>query len=83
MLLKDKNTGDLIRVDELGDLTDPFKNIVFGMAQAGEEEQDRAPFLKRHLLFPSGESLPQCWTDVGYRAPAQEANRPEVATVTP
>ncbi len=67
MLLKDKSTGDLIRVEELADLMDPLKNVVFGMAQSGEEEQDPAPFAKQQLLFPSGETLPRCWTDVTYR----------------
>lgn len=67
MFLRDKSTSDLIRAEELAELMDPFRNTVFGMAQSGEEEQDRAPFAKQQLLFPSGEPLPQCWTDASYR----------------
>jgi hypothetical protein len=70
MLLKDKSTGDLIRVDGLDELTSPLKDVIYGMVQSGEEEQDRSPFMKTQLLFPSGEGLPRCWTDASYRTGA-------------
>jgi hypothetical protein len=34
---------------------------------AGEELQDSEAFAKAELLFPSGEALPRCWVDAGYR----------------
>lgn len=71
MLLKDKKTGDLVRIAEPDDLFDPFKKTVFGMAQSGEEEQDGAPFAKDQLQFPSGEALPRCWVDGSYRQKAK------------
>jgi hypothetical protein len=67
MLLKHRASGDLVRVEAIGELMDLFKPIVFGMAQTGEEEQERAFYSKEQLIFPSGESLPRSWIDAGYR----------------
>jgi len=46
-------------------------------SQRGEEEQDPAEYAKSALRFPSGEPLPRCWTDPGYRdrEPAPAADR--------
>ncbi len=68
MFLRYAKTGDLIRIDNFDDLINPCTSAVQGCDQAGEEEQDAHWFAKEHLVFPSGEPLPQCWMDVNYRA---------------
>jgi hypothetical protein len=49
------------------DLVDPFRTTVPGRFHAGEEMQEPADFSKADLIFPSGEALPACWTDPGYK----------------
>lgn len=67
MFLKHRPTGNMVEVlDTLG-LSDPCKDEIAGRFHAGEELQDAAPFIKKDLLFPSGESLPRCWVDPHYR----------------
>lgn len=68
MLLKSKKDGDLIQISEITELIDPFKDKVTGQLQAGQNEQPPEPFEKNGLIFPSGESLPQCWIDSNYRS---------------
>ncbi|HBL57148.1 MAG TPA: acetyltransferase [Cyanobacteria bacterium UBA8803] len=67
MLLKDKESGSLVKILELEDLLSPTKNTVSGKIQDGQEEQDPASFQKENLIFPSGENLPYCWLDADYR----------------
>ena len=67
MFLIHTTTGDLIRIDDVEELLNPVRSAVEGRDQAGEEEQDATWFAKDELLFPSGESLPRCWTDTHYR----------------
>ncbi len=67
MLLKNKNDEDLIEINEIDELIDPFKDKVTGQMQAGQNEQPPEPFEKKSLVFPSGESLPQCWLDSNYK----------------
>lgn len=68
MLLKDKETGVLVKVLNPDALIDPTKSEIKGRIQAGEEEQDPAAFSKNALLFPSNEQLPRCWIDPHYQA---------------
>jgi hypothetical protein len=51
---------------DLKQLFDPFSACVLGRLHAGEELQEPELLLKRDLLFPSGESLPDCWIDPSY-----------------
>ena len=67
MLLTDKRSGDLVRIDDVDALLNPFTTEVRARDQAGEEEQDWADFPKTQLAFPSGEELPECWTDPNFR----------------
>ena len=67
MLMRNLKTQDVIRVEDLDDLMNPFEQQVKGRSQAGEEEQDRMAYAKSGVVFPSGESLPRCWTDPTYR----------------
>ena len=66
MFLKDKQSGDLILIEHLEELFDPFAATVSGKDQAGKEEQDSAIYAKEQLVFPSGEELPRCWIDANY-----------------
>ena len=67
MYLKHKPTGDLVEILDLSSLFDPFRSEVTGRFHCGEELQEPASFEKSGLLFPSGETLPVCWTDGTYR----------------
>ena len=68
MLLKSKTEESLIQISKIDELIDPFKDKVTGQIQAGQNEQPPEPFDKKDLLFPSGESLPQCWIDSNYKS---------------
>ncbi|TCK19326.1 hypothetical protein DFR30_2636 [Thiogranum longum] len=68
MFLKDKSTGDLVEVLDMAAMIDPCSVELEGRYHAGEELQDPARFVKKQLAFPSGEELPRCWIDVGYRS---------------
>jgi hypothetical protein len=68
MLLKNKKTGDLIKINDLSALCDPFKSEVVGCNQSGEDDQLKGPHLKVDLVFPSDEVLPRCWTDSEYKS---------------
>lgn len=67
MFVKEKQSGDLIRVSDLQQLSSPLSGSVDGRRQAGEEEQDQKSYAKRELVFPSGETLPRCWIDPDYQ----------------
>lgn len=66
MYLKDKQSGDMVEVVDLGSLIDPCVDQIRGRFHSGEEMQEIQWFAKRALTFPSGEVLPQCWTDRNY-----------------
>lgn len=68
MYLRHKSSGDLVEVLELGALFDPCVEELSGRFHSGEEMQDPAGFSKADLEFPSGEALPRCWVDPGYRS---------------
>jgi hypothetical protein len=72
MYLRDKRSGDLVEVLDAGALVDPCAAQFEGRFHAGEEMQDAASFNKSELEFPSGEALPRCWVDPGYRAAAPQ-----------
>jgi hypothetical protein len=61
-------TGSLVEVLEPAALSDPCRARVTGRLQAGEELQEPMEFAKSELAFPSGEALPRCWLDPGYRS---------------
>lgn len=67
MFMKDKASGDAVEVLDINALVDPCQEVVQGRFHAGEEMQEPRDFAKADLLFPSGESLPRCWTDPHYR----------------
>jgi hypothetical protein len=67
MLLKEKQSEDLIEITELEQLIDPFKDRVTGQPQGGEDEKELESFKKEDLVFPSGEALPICWLDSDYK----------------
>ena len=67
MFLAEKSTGHMIEVLDTRILMDPNESSVKGCLHFGEEGQDPEFFEKAGLNFPSGESLPKCWTDPDYR----------------
>jgi hypothetical protein len=67
MLLQEKESGDLIEILDVEALISPTKQEVPGKNQAGQEEQETATFAKSKLVFPSGETLPRCWTEENYK----------------
>ncbi len=68
MLLKEKETGNLVKINDLDSLISPTRNEVSGCIQAGQEEQNAEMFGKDQLIFPSGEGLPRCWMDANYKS---------------
>ena len=68
MFLRDKKTGDAVEIIDVTALFDPCADAVRGRFHAGEEMQEVESFAKTGLEFPSGESLPRCWTDADYRS---------------
>jgi hypothetical protein len=62
-----KNSEKLVEVLSLTDLFNPNHSEIIGRFHAGEEMQDAEKFAKVQMVFPSGEALPQCWLDSGYR----------------
>ena len=67
MYLRNKENGDLVEVLDISAMIDPCRDEVAGRYHAGEELQEPAVFEKAILTFPSGEALPQCWVDAGYK----------------
>lgn len=67
MFLKQKGNGKLVEVLGVGDLFNPLHAAIVGRYNVGEELQEAEQFAKADLIFPSGEALPRCWTDVHYR----------------
>lgn len=79
MFLQHKPSGALVEVLTPEDLYNPCHETLIGRFHAGEELQDSESFRKAHLVFPSGEPLPQCWLDSHYRD-AAVAGKPEVSS---
>ncbi len=67
MFLKHQPSGHLVEVLNQEDLWNPFRSEIPGRLHCGEERQEPESFAKSELIFPSGEALPRCWRDVGYR----------------
>ncbi len=69
MLLKNTqaSTETLIEIIDVDALINPLSDTVPGRIQNGQEEQEPENFTKTNLVFPSGESLPQCWFDADYK----------------
>ena len=70
MYLRDKQSGDLVEVLDTIAMIDPCIAKLEGRFHAGEELQEASSFAKDELEFPSGEALPRCWIDAGYRTAA-------------
>lgn len=68
MFLKNKQSGELIKVVSVEELFEPTKDSVTGILQSGEDERQEESFEKELLIFPSGEDLPLCWIDSDYRS---------------
>ena len=66
MFLRHAPTDDLVEVIDLPDVINPNSPTIRARAHTGDIIQRPENFLKSELLFPSGESLPQCWVDIHY-----------------
>jgi len=64
MFLKHVPTNDLVEVIDLPDVINPHSPTIRARSHAGEVIQRPENFLKKELVFPSGEPLPLCWVDV-------------------
>lgn len=67
MFVKLNRDNTLVKVLDTEALFDPFTTKVQGQQQSGQAEQPPSSFEKSQLIFPSGESLPQCWLDPEYQ----------------
>ncbi|MGD1852621.1 MAG: acetyltransferase [Leptolyngbyaceae cyanobacterium] len=67
MFVKLSRDKTLIKVLDTEALFNPFETDIQGQQQSGEAEQPPSSFQKSQLIFPSGESLPQCWIDPDYQ----------------
>ena len=67
MFLKQIKSGDMVEVVDLTDVINPYSSTIRARVHVGEVIQPPEVFLKTELCFPSGETLPLCWTDGQYR----------------
>lgn len=67
MFLKIKQDHHLVEILTMNDLINPLHQEVIGRLHYGEEPGEPEKFAKADLVFPSGEPLPRCWTDIHYR----------------
>ena len=67
MLLQLKDSGELVKINDVQELINPNSNTVQAKEQEGQEEQQTDSYEKENLVFPSGEKLPRCWLDANYR----------------
>jgi hypothetical protein len=61
MLLKHKQSGELVEVLDLFELTSPTEPKLVACLQWDEDVPDPRCYDKHDLCFPSGETLPDCW----------------------
>jgi hypothetical protein len=66
MYLKHVPSGDLVEVVDLTDVINPSSSTIKARSYAGDVVHRAEYFLKGELAFPSGESLPLCWSDSHY-----------------
>lgn len=83
MFLLHTATGNLTRVEDLDELFNPARSTIQGRDQAGEEEQEPTLFAKDELVFPSGETLPRCWSDPQYMHARRAARQRSAARAAP
>jgi hypothetical protein len=67
MLVRLIASKDLIEIDDIDQLINPFNASVKGQSQAGEEQQEAALYGKDKLEFTSGEPLPRSWRDPHFK----------------
>ena len=70
MYLKHTPSGDLVEVIDLQDVINPHSPTVRARIYCDEVIRRAENILKSELVFPSGESLPLCWSDGAFTATA-------------
>lgn len=68
MYLKHVPTGELVEVIDLQDVVNPHSTTVLTRGYGGDHAHRAEKVPKEELMFPSGESLPECWTEKDYYA---------------
>ncbi|WP_372808675.1 acetyltransferase [Pontiella sp.] len=66
MFLKHEPTGDLVEVIDLPDVINQHSPTIRARSHSGDIIQRPENFLKSELVFPSGEPLPECWSNNNY-----------------
>jgi len=66
MYLKYIPTDDLVEVIDLQDVINPYATTVLARVYSDERGQRTDRYPKADLTFPSGEALPQCWTQKSF-----------------
>lgn len=64
MLLKHKQSGKIVEVLDLFELTTPTEPKLVACLQWDEESPDPKCYDKGDLCFLSGETLPSCWMKI-------------------
>jgi len=62
MYLKHAPSEELVEVIDLQDVVNPFSSSVLVRSYRNDKQQRAERLPKHELVFPSGESLPKCWT---------------------
>lgn len=62
MYLKHTPSDELVEVIDLQDVVNPFSSSVLARSYRNDKQQRAERYPKSELIFPSGESLPACWT---------------------
>jgi hypothetical protein len=66
MYLKHTLSDELVEVIDLQDVVSPFASSVLARSYRNERHQKPERVPKYELAFPSGESLPACWTQKSF-----------------
>lgn len=66
MFMMERDSANLLKIENVEALWDPFESQLIARSQAGEEEQPSSPVDKSNLVFPSGEELPECWINPNF-----------------
>jgi len=69
MFMMERESANLLKIENIEALWDPFESQLMARSQAGEEEQPSSPVDKQKLVFPSGEELPECWINPNFGTP--------------
>ncbi len=67
MYMKDVNSGNMVEVLDVTALINPGRHVVLVRLHGEKGPSGQQRFAKSALIFPSGEALPGCWQNAGYK----------------